>query len=135
MLTISSSFVILYMLSAFAVISSSCPLYCILFLILCFFNASGFLICAGIELVSISFVLIYVGAIAVLLVFLVMMLNIKLVELKHQILNFYPFIIVYFLLGFLAIMISQHMEYFNYLLVSNDFIFYFSELFSSIDYI
>jgi NADH-quinone oxidoreductase subunit J len=59
------------------VIVSTNPIHSVLFLILVFCNATGLLLLFKIELVAIMFIIIYVGAIAVLFLFVVMMLNIK----------------------------------------------------------
>jgi NADH-quinone oxidoreductase subunit J len=59
------------------VIISKNPIYSLIFLILVFCNATGLLLLFKIELLAMMFIIIYVGAIAVLFLFVVMMLNIK----------------------------------------------------------
>lgn len=59
------------------VISSKNPIHSVIFLILVFCNATGLLLLFKIELLAMMFIIIYVGAIAVLFLFVVMMLNIK----------------------------------------------------------
>jgi len=68
-----------------------------LFLILSFTNVSCLLFLFNLEFLPISFLVIYVGAIAVLFLFVLMMLNIKLAELQRNISGFLPFAL---LLGF-----------------------------------
>jgi len=53
------------------------PVHSVLFLILTFFNSSGILLLLNAEFLALIFVIVYVGAIAVLFLFVVMMLNIK----------------------------------------------------------
>jgi NADH:ubiquinone oxidoreductase subunit 6 (subunit J) len=94
------------LLSAISVIISNNPIYSVLSLILCFFNASCCLITLGIEFIPISFIVIYVGAISVLFLFVIMMLNIKIVELKQQNLSVYPWMSLFVLLFVIEIMVS-----------------------------
>jgi NADH-quinone oxidoreductase subunit J len=53
------------------------PVHSVLFLILTFFNSSGILLLLNAEFLALIFIIVYVGAIAVLFLFVVMMLNIK----------------------------------------------------------
>ena len=62
--------------SAVAVIFSRNPVHSVLWLILGFFNAAGLMLIAGAEFIALLLVIVYVGAIAVLFLFVVMMLNI-----------------------------------------------------------
>lgn len=62
---------------AIMVISSVNPVHSVLFLILVFCNTSGLLFILGAEFIAIMFIIVYVGAIAVLFLFVVMMLNIQ----------------------------------------------------------
>jgi len=68
----------LALLSAGAVIFARSPVDSVLFLILVFANATGLLILIGVEFLAMIFLVVYVGAIAVLFLFIVMMLNTKL---------------------------------------------------------
>lgn len=61
-------------------ITSKNPIISIIFLILTFVQAAGYLILIGINFVGISYIVIYVGAIAVLFLFVIMMINIKLTD-------------------------------------------------------
>ena len=59
-------------------ITSNNPVISIIFLITAFVNAAGYLILLGINFIGISYIVIYVGAIAVLFLFIILMINIKL---------------------------------------------------------
>lgn len=63
--------------SAFAVVFARNPVHAVLFLILGFFNAAGLFILCGAEFLAMLLVIVYVGAVAVLFLFVVMMLNIS----------------------------------------------------------
>ena len=63
-------------LSAVAVISSRNPVHSVLFLILAFVNAAGIFVLAGAEFLAMILLIVYVGAVAVLFLFVVMMLNV-----------------------------------------------------------
>lgn len=67
-------------LSGILVITSKNPVISVLFLISVFINAAGYLLLLGVGFVGISYLIVYVGAIAILFLFVVMMLNIRLVE-------------------------------------------------------
>ena len=72
------------------VISSRNPVYSVLFLILVFVNASGLLLLLGLDFFAMLFLVVYIGAIAVLFLFVVMMLNIKITELTENTLRYLP---------------------------------------------
>lgn len=72
------------LISAAMVIVSRNPIHSVIFLILVFCNAAGLLILLKIEFIAMMFLIIYVGAIAVLFLFVVMMLNIKIGELSES---------------------------------------------------
>lgn len=76
--------------SAFMVISSKNPVHAVLFLILAFFNASGLFILLGAELVAMLLVIVYVGAVAVLFLFVVMMLDINFAKMRQGFLRYLP---------------------------------------------
>jgi len=76
--------------SAVMVISSRNPVHSVLFLILAFFNASGLFILLGAEFLAMILVVVYVGAVAVLFLFVVMMLDIDFAELRQGMLNYLP---------------------------------------------
>tara|TARA_X000000950_G_C13834650_1_gene627635 strand:+ start:545 stop:1129 length:585 start_codon:yes stop_codon:yes gene_type:complete len=71
-------------LSSLAVISSRNPVHSVLFLILAFVNSAGIFVLAGAEFLAMILLIVYVGAVAVLFLFVVMMLNVGLDEIKIQ---------------------------------------------------
>ena len=85
-----------YLFSAVAVaagvmvISSRNPVHSVLFLILAFFNAAGLFVLMGAEFLAMILVIVYVGAIAVLFLFVVMMLDINFVEMRQGFLQYLP---------------------------------------------
>jgi NADH-ubiquinone oxidoreductase chain 6 len=80
----------LLLLAGVMVIQSKNPVHSVLFLILVFFNAAGLLILLGLDFFAMIFLVVYVGAIAVLFLFVVMMLNIKLAEINEKKLRYLP---------------------------------------------
>ncbi len=77
--------------SAIMVIASKNPVHSVLFLILSFFNAAGLFVLLGAEFLAMILVVVYVGAVAVLFLFVVMMLDIDFAELKRGALQYLPF--------------------------------------------
>src|SRR5919205_1094457 len=69
-------------------ITSNNPIISIIFLITAFVNAAGYLILLGINFIGISYIVIYVGAIAVLFLFIILMINIKLTDILDTGYNF-----------------------------------------------
>jgi len=76
--------------SAFMVISSRNPVHSVLFLILAFFSAAGLFILLGAEFLAMILVVVYVGAVAVLFLFVVMMLDVDFVALRQGFLQYLP---------------------------------------------
>ncbi|CAH58208.1 NADH-quinone oxidoreductase subunit J [Ehrlichia ruminantium] len=76
-------FAVLVILSSIAVIYVSNPVYSVLFLILTFFMSSTLFILLGAELIAMLVIIVYVGAVAVLFLFVVMMLDINYSRFKH----------------------------------------------------
>ena len=76
--------------SALMVISSRNPVHSVLFLILAFFNAAGLFVLLGAEYIAMTLVIVYVGAVAVLFLFVVMMLNVNFEELREGFLKYLP---------------------------------------------
>jgi len=68
--------------AAFMVIAARNPVHAVLFLILAFFNAAGLFILLGAEFLAMILVVVYVGAVAVLFLFVVMMLDVDFAELR-----------------------------------------------------
>ena len=76
--------------AAVMVISARNPVHSVLFLILAFFNAAGLFVLMGAEFIAMILVVVYVGAVAVLFLFVVMMLDIGFVELRQGFLQYLP---------------------------------------------
>ena len=84
-------FSIVAVLSALMVVSAKNPVHSVLFLILSFVNASGLFVLLGAEFLAMILVVVYVGAVAVLFLFVVMMLDINFVKLREGFLQYLPF--------------------------------------------
>ena len=76
--------------SGVLVISARNPVHSVLFLILAFFNAAGLFVMLGAEFIAMIMVIVYVGAVAVLFLFVVMMLDINFAELRKGMLRHAP---------------------------------------------
>ena len=76
--------------SAVMVISARNPVHSVLYLILAFFNAAALFVLIGAEFLAMILVVVYVGAVAVLFLFVVMMLDINLAELRQGFLQYLP---------------------------------------------
>lgn len=77
--------------SAFMVIVSRNPVHSVLFLILAFVNAAGLFLLMGAEFLAMILIVVYVGAVAVLFLFVVMMLDVDFAELRQGFLSYLPF--------------------------------------------
>ena len=76
--------------SAVMVIGSRNPVHSVLFLILAFVNAAGLFVLLNAEFLAMILIVVYVGAVAVLFLFVVMMLDVDFVELRQGFLNYLP---------------------------------------------
>jgi len=76
--------------SAVMVIASKNPVHSVLFLILAFVNAAGLFVLLGAEFLAMILVIVYVGAVAVLFLFVVMMLDVDFAELRQGFLQYLP---------------------------------------------
>ncbi len=76
--------------SGVMVIASRNPVHSVLFLILAFFNAAGLFVLLGAEFLAMTLVIVYVGAVAVLFLFVVMMLDINFVALREGFMKYLP---------------------------------------------
>ena len=76
--------------AAFMVIAAKNPVHSVLFLILAFFNAAGLFILLGAEFLAMILVVVYVGAVAVLFLFVVMMLDVDFAEFREGFLQYLP---------------------------------------------
>ena len=78
------------LLSAGMVITARNPVHAVLFLILAFFNAAGLFVMLGAEYIAMTLVIVYVGAVAVLFLFVVMMLDINFKDLRKGVMSYLP---------------------------------------------
>ena len=78
-------------LSALMVISAKNPVHSVLFLILSFVNAAGLFVLLSAEFLAMILIVVYVGAVAVLFLFVVMMLDINFIKLREGFLQYLPF--------------------------------------------
>src|SRR5687768_3341463 len=76
--------------SAFMVIAARNPVHSVLFLILAFINAAGLFVLLGAEFLALILIVVYVGAVAVLFLFVVMMLDVDFAELRQGFLQYLP---------------------------------------------
>lgn len=83
-------FAFVLILSAVCVISARNPVHSVLFLILAFFNAAGLFVLLGAEFVAFILAIVYVGAVAVLFLFVVMMLDISFADLRRESMQYIP---------------------------------------------
>lgn len=83
-------FSIIAVASALMVIASRNPVHSVLFLILCFVNAAGLFMLAGAEFLALILIVVYVGAVAVLFLFVVMMLDVDFASMRQGMLQYAP---------------------------------------------
>lgn len=83
-------FAFIMIASALMVITARNPVHSVLFLILAFFNAAALFLLTGAEFLAMILVVVYVGAVAVLFLFVVMMLDVDFAELKQGALKHAP---------------------------------------------
>jgi NADH-quinone oxidoreductase subunit J len=76
--------------AAFMVIAARNPVHSVLYLILAFVNAAGLFVIMGAEFLAMILIVVYVGAVAVLFLFVVMMLDVDFAELRQGFLNYVP---------------------------------------------
>lgn len=80
----------LTIISGLMVIAARNPVHAVLFLILAFFNVAGLFLLLGAEFLAVILLIVYVGAVAVLFLFVVMMLDVDFAELKSGFLSYLP---------------------------------------------
>ena len=85
------AFAAILVASAVMVVTSRNPVHSVLYLILAFFNAAGLFLLAGAEFLAMILVIVYVGAVAVLFLFVVMMLDVDFVQLREGFQRYAPF--------------------------------------------
>ena len=117
--------VVLICLSAIAVILLRNPIHSILCLILVFFNSAVLLMLLQVEFLGLMFLIVYVGAIAVLFLFIVMMLNIKLIELNEVFFRYMPLagILTFLFLCEIFLLLNQKLSFVEYYQYSTNMFF------------
>jgi NADH-quinone oxidoreductase subunit J len=99
-------FAAIVVISAALVITSRNPVHSVLWLILAFFNSAGLMVLCGAEFIAMLLVIVYVGAVAVLFLFVVMMLDIDFAELRAKFAQYFVFGILLALVLFGEIMVA-----------------------------
>nr|HIL74139.1 NADH-quinone oxidoreductase subunit J [Rhodospirillales bacterium] len=94
-------FAFIAVIAAIVVISTRNPVHSVLFLILVFFNSAGLFVLLGAEFLAMILVVVYVGAVAVLFMFVVMMLDVSIAEVRGGFLHYLP---LGALIGFILVM-------------------------------
>ncbi len=100
----------LILTAGLVVITARNPIHSVLFMILVFVNVIFLLICLQAEFLALTFVIVYVGAVAVLFLFVVMMLNIKVTELNKELVHYFPIgglVGIIFLMNIFLILLSN----------------------------
>ncbi len=82
-------FAVVVVVSAAMTISSRNPVHSVMWLILAFFNAAGLMVLVGAEFIAMLLVIVYVGAVAVLFLFVVMMLDIDFAEMRSGVARYF----------------------------------------------
>jgi NADH-ubiquinone oxidoreductase chain 6 len=121
----------LSVLSAILVITARSPVISILFLIAVFVNLAGYLILLGINFIALAYIMVYIGAIAILFLFVLMMLNIRLTEM-HEIGSDYSKNIP---LGIIIASIMSYLILSNSLTKSIDQIYIITALFDKFNFL
>ena len=110
------------LLSALMVISSRNPVHSVLFLILAFFNAAGLFVILHAEFLAMILIIVYVGAVAVLFLFVVMMLDFKASLEKSNILQYMPigiFVGIVFISELIIVLMNTKLELKNIQILTN----------------
>jgi NADH-quinone oxidoreductase subunit J len=98
-------FSVIAVASALMVISSRNPVHSVLFLILCFVNSAGLFMLAGAEFLALILIVVYVGAVAVLFLFVVMMLDVDFAGMRQGMLQYAPVGVVVGIILFLELLL------------------------------
>ena len=114
-------FNIILILSSIFVFLSENPVHSVLFLVITFLSSASICFCFGADFLGLIFIIIYVGAIAVLFVFVIMMLNIK--RLNKSFKSFY-FLYIFFFLFFLQVYLGFSKCFSNFSFYQFDFFFF-----------
>lgn len=115
-------FLALVLFSGLLTIVSSNPVHSVFYLILAFVASTLLLLTLDVEFIAMLFLVVYIGAISVLFLFVVMMLNIKVVELNEKIIQYLPIGAFIILIFFFEIFYMINVSLFN---MNNDFMHVF----------
>jgi NADH-quinone oxidoreductase subunit J len=115
---------LLVMVSALFVVNVSNPVHSIFFLVVVFLTGSIFLFFIRNEFLSIIFIMVYVGAILVLFLFVIMMLNVKLIELKTTYISYLPLGLVIFCIFFFEFIYYLRLS--NYMVIAEYYVVWLS---------
>ena len=110
------------LLSSLMVISSRNPVHSVLFLILAFFNAAGLFVILHAEFLAMILIIVYVGAVAVLFLFVVMMLDFRISLEKSNILQYMPigiFVGLVFISELIIVLVNTELDLENIQILSN----------------
>ena len=128
MLLLFIFFNLFIIISSLGIIISKNPIHSILYLILIFINITSILLLFQIEFLGILFLIVYLGAIVILFLFIIMFLNIKLINLSENIIKYTTFtlffLIILFMFFFLVFNFSYNDIYSNFV-YQNWFYFYY----------
>ena len=83
-------FATILMVAALAVVTAKNPVHSVFFLIVAFFNAAGLFVLLGAEYIAMTLVVVYVGAVMVLFLFVIMMLNVNYEKLRAGFISYLP---------------------------------------------
>jgi NADH-quinone oxidoreductase subunit J len=99
---------VITIVAGFAVVSARNPVHSVLFLILAFFSAAGLFVLMGAEFLAMLLVVVYVGAVAVLFLFVVMMLDVDFTALRQGFAQYLP------IGGLIAVVLAAEMSFVSY---------------------
>jgi NADH-quinone oxidoreductase subunit J len=99
---------VITVIAGFAVVSARNPVHSVLFLILAFFSAAGLFVLMGAEFLAMLLVVVYVGAVAVLFLFVVMMLDVDFAALRQGFARYMP------LGGLVGVVLAAEMSFVSY---------------------
>jgi NADH-quinone oxidoreductase subunit J len=94
----------LIILCSFFVIINKNPIHSILYLVLVFILTTILFLTLNVEFIAMLFLVLYIGAIVVLFLFVVMMLNVRIIELRERVISYVPIAIIIVLIFFLLIL-------------------------------
>src|ERR1051326_190408 len=112
---------VIAVISGISVIISKNPIVSILFLIGLFLSVSSYLILLGMNFIGLSYLLVYIGAVSILFLFILMLINVRISELLIDSINSIP----------LAILVGSFFNYFvnnvlPYMVITNNLLYHFS---------